>query len=328
MTSGAVRTTGKAGTVSAFAAVAALSGLSIFTGVIDMTPGDLVRDPEALRLVAQSRLPRTFAALITGAALAVAGTIMQMLVQNRFVEPMTAGTGQGAALGILLAVLLLPAAPIALKMVLASATALAASLGFLAIVRRLPPTQPLLVPLVGIVYGGLLGAGVTFVAWQADLVQYIDVWMNGEFSGVLLGRYELLWISAAVAGLAYLVADQFAIAGLGRDTAINLGLNYRQVMLAGLVAISLVTALTVVTVGMIPFVGLVVPNIISRRHGDNLRVTLPRAALLGATMVLGSDILGRLLRAPFELPVGTVFGVIGAVAFLWLLYARPAPHAG
>ncbi len=147
--------------------------------------------------------------------------------------------------------------------------------------------------------------------------------MTGEFSGVLKGRYELLWIAAGVGALTYLVADQFAIVGMGRTVSINLGLNYSQVVLIGLLAISIVTALTVVTVGMIPFVGLVVPNIVSRRFGDNLRATLPMVAIMGAGLVLFSDILGRVLRYPFEIPVGTVFGVIGAIVFLWLLYARP-----
>ncbi|GKY89134.1 ABC transporter permease [Sinisalibacter aestuarii] len=301
----------------------ALAAVSLFVGVIDMAPGDLFADPEALRLLALSRFPRTAAVLITGASLAVAGTIMQMLVRNRFVEPMTAGTGQGAALGILIAVIVTPAAPLMAKMALASATALASTLGFLAMVRRLPPTQPLLVPLVGLVYGGIIGAGVTFVAYQYDLLQYIDIWMTGEFSGVLKGRYELLWIAALVAVLTYFAADQFAIAGLGRTASVSLGLNYGQVVLIGLVAISIVTALTVVTVGMIPFVGLVVPNIVSRRFGDNLRATLPLTALMGGALTLASDILGRLLRYPFEIPVGTVFGVLGALVFLWLLYSGP-----
>ena len=270
-----------------------------------------------------SRLPRTLAAVIAGASLAVTGTIMQMLVRNRFVEPSTAGHGAGAAAGILIATLFFPAAPLFAKMSLAAICALISSFGFLAIVRRLPPTQPLLVPLVGMIYGGILGAGVVFVAYQADLLQYIDIWMNGEFSGVLKGRYELIWVAAAVAALSYLVADQFAIVGMGRVASISLGLNYRQVVTIGLVAISIVTALTVVTVGVIPFVGLVVPNITSRLWGDNLRRTLPITALFGAVLVLASDILGRVLRYPFEIPVGTVFGVIGAVVFLWLLYARP-----
>nr|WP_323780202.1 iron chelate uptake ABC transporter family permease subunit [Amylibacter sp.] len=298
---------------------------SLFVGVIDLKPSDLWQQSGALNLLLVSRAPRTIAVIITGAALAICGAILQMLVRNRFVEPMTAGTGQGAALGILLVTLFLPEASLLVKMAVAACTALASSVGFLLIVRRLPPTQPLLVPLVGMVYGGVIGAGVTFVAYQADLLQYIDVWMNGEFSGVLQGRYELLWLAAAVALLSYFAADQFAIVGMGRTASINLGLNYTQVVLIGLVALSIVTALTVVTVGMIPFVGLVVPNIISRFYGDNLRSTLPVTALTGAVFVLCSDILGRLLRYPFEIPVGTVFGVIGTGIFLWLLYV-PKRH--
>jgi iron complex transport system permease protein len=308
-------------------ALAGLASLSLFVGVIDVAPTDLLWDPEALQLVLLSRLPRTLAVLITGATLAVSGTLMQQIARNRFVEPMTAGTGQGAALGILLVTLFIPTAPLALRMTGAALTALIASIGFLLIVRRLPPSQPLLVPLVGLVYGGLMGAGVTFIAYQGDLMQYIEVWMSGEFSGVLKGRYELLWIAALAAALTYIIADQFAIVGLGRTAAVNLGLNYGQVVLLGLIAISIVTALTVVTVGMIPFVGLVVPNIISRRYGDNLRGTLPIVALMGGSMVLACDILGRVLRYPYEVPVGTVFGVIGAVIFLYLLNVRPK-HAG
>lgn len=297
--------------------------LSLFVGVTGIAPSDLWNDPAATKLMVISRLPRTLAAVICGASLAVAGTIMQMLVRNRFVEPATAGTGQGAAAGILIATLIYPTASLILKMSVAALCALASSLGFLAIVRRLPPAQPLLVPLVGLIYGGIIGAGVTFIAYQADLLQYLDIWLNGEFSGVLKGRYELIWGAAFVAALAYLAADQFAIVGMGQVISTSLGLNYKQVVLIGLIAISVVTALTVVTVGMIPFVGLVVPNIVSRLMGDNLRTTLPLTAVFGAVLVLASDILGRVLRHPFEIPVGTVFGIIGAIVFLWLLYARP-----
>lgn len=304
-------------------AVLALSILSLFVGVIDMSG---LSTPQTLELLWTSRGPRTLAVLITGASLAISGALMQMLVRNRFVEPMTVGNGQGAALGILLVAIFAPNASILTKMVLSALTALITSLGFLAIVRRLPPTQTLLVPLVGLVYGGVIGAGVMFVAYQADLLQYIGVWMSGEFSGILQGRYELLWLAALIAVLTYLAADQFSIVGMGRTTSINLGLNHGQVVLFGLSAISIVTALAVVTVGMIPFVGLVVPNIISRLYGDNLRATLPICAMFGAGLVLVSDVLGRLLRYPFEIPVSAVFGVIGTVVFLYLLYV-PARHA-
>lgn len=302
-----------------------LSIASLFVGVIDLSWPAFWSDPGAVELLVVSRAPRTIAVVISGGALAVSGAIMQMLVRNRFVEPMTAGTGQGAALGILLVTLFAPGASILVKMILASLTALAASAGFLAIVQRLPPTQPLLVALVGLIYGGILGAAVTFIAYQADLLQYVEIWMNGEFSGVLQGRYELLWLVALVAALAYLAADQFAIIGMGRTASINLGLNYTQTMVLGLLAISIVTALTVVTVGLIPFVGLVVPNIVARLAGDNLRRSLPLTAMTGAALLLLCDILGRLIRYPYEIPVGTVFGVIGALLFLWLLHG-PKHH--
>ncbi|WP_245985803.1 ABC transporter permease [Maritalea myrionectae] len=295
--------------------------LSLFVGVIDLDPQRLL-NPAELELLMISRLPRTLAVLITGSALAVCGTIMQLLVRNRFVEPMTAGTGQGAMLGILIAILYFPTTPLIAQISIAAATALVSSIGLMLIVTRLPASKPLYIALVGLIYGGIIGAGVTFVAYQADLLQYIEIWTTGEFSGVLQGRYETLWVAAIVALLAYLIADQFAIVGMGRTTAISLGLNYNQVVVLGLITISIVTALTVVTVGMIPFVGLVIPNIVSRLYGDNARRTLPITAFFGASLVLVCDIIGRLVRYPFEIPVGTIMGVVGALIFLWILYGR------
>lgn len=289
--------------------------------------GTLRADAEGLWLVAVSRAPRTAAALLAGAGLAVAGVIMQMLARNRFVDPSTAGTGQAAALGLVAVTLAAPGAALWVKMLAALAAALIGTAGFLVLVRRLPPREPLLVPLTGIVYGGILGAAATFLAYERDLLQLVDIWMSGEFSGVMLGRYEFLWIAGALTVLAFAYANQFTIAGLGADMSTALGLGYGQVMALGLAAVAGITAVTVVTVGLVPFVGLVVPNIVSRLRGDNLRATLPLVALSGGALVLACDILGRLLRYPFEIPVGTVLGVVGAGIFLWLLHTRPARGA-
>jgi iron complex transport system permease protein len=298
------------------AALAALelAGLAILSLLVGV--GDLGRETELPLLI--SRLPRTLAGVLTGASMAVAGLIRQIIARNRFVEPTTAGTAQSADLGLLAMTLLTPSAPLMLKMVAASLAALAGTALFLAIARRLPPTQPLLVPLVGLIYGGVLGAAETFIAWQTDLIQYLGVWMNGEFSGVLTGRYELLWLCGVMAALAFLVADRFTI-----EASLGLGLNYGQVVALGLTIVAMVTAMVVVTVGMIPFVGLVVPNLVSRLMGDNLRGSLPWVALFGAAMVLACDLLGRTIRYPYEIPVGTVFGVVGSALFLYLLLWEP-----
>ncbi|WP_138467241.1 ABC transporter permease [Poseidonocella sp. HB161398] len=300
----------------------ALAGLvlaSVSIGAASVSPWHLLSDPEGTKLLFLSRLPRTAAAMLSGASMAVAGVIMQLLVRNRFVEPSTTGTVEAAMLGLLAVTMLAPGVPILGKMGISAAAALLGMAGFLALIRRLPPEEPLMVPLVGIIYSGIIGAGTTFVAYQADLLQYLGTWMNGEFSGVLAGRYELLWLAGLVAGLAYLYADRFTIAGLGETASIGLGLNYAQTLWIGLVTVSVVTAMVVVTVGAVPFVGLVVPNIVARIMGDNLRASLPVMAGMGAGLVLASDVLGRILRFPYEIPAGTIFGAVGAAVFLWLL---------
>lgn len=283
-------------------------------------------DPWATMLLLESRVPRTLSVVLTGAALAVAGMVMQQLVRNKFVGPSSTGTTESAALGLLLITICVPNAPIWLKMIAASLAAMAGTALFMAVIRRLPVREVMLVPIAGMILAGVIGSVVTFIGWQTDLMQYIGTWlMTGEFSGVVAGRYEMLWFAGAAAAAAWFAADRFAILGLGEHVARGLGLNPKPVMRLGLVVVSVVSAMVVVTVGMIPFVGLVIPNLVSRTMGDDLRATLPVVAAAGALLVLACDILGRVLRYPYEIPVGTVLGVLGSIIFLILLY-RPPRH--
>lgn len=309
----------------ALAALVPLMAASLAVGAADVDLRAVAHDPQAALVLMQSRLPRTLAVVLTGAALSLAGVLVQALVRNRFVGPDTTGASEGAALGLLVMTLLAPTAPVWLKMLAASATALAATALLLAVIRRLPVREMMLVPITGLVLSGILGAGVSFVAWQAELTQQISVWLgSGEFSGVIAGRYELLWLGAAAAALAWFAADRFAILALGDDVATGLGLNTRAVMRLGLVVVAVVTATVVATVGMIPFLGLVVPNITARIMGDDLRASLPVVAGLGAALLLACDLVARLVVRPYELPVGMILGVVGAALFLTLLYMRPA----
>lgn len=307
----------------AAAVLAPLILASVAVGVGEMRLDAIGRDPGADLLLFASRLPRTLAVALTGASMAVAGLVMQVIARNRFVEPTTAGTAECAALGLLAATLLAPAAGLPARMAAATVAALVGTSLFLAAARRLPPEQTLLVPLVGLVYGGIIGAAVTFIGYETDLLQYVAIWTNGEFSGVLRGRYELLWLGGGLAALAYLFADRLTIASLGREASVGLGMNYRAMEALGLGVVAMTTAVVVATVGMIPFLGLVVPNLVSRAMGDNLRVSLPYVASFGAGLTLACDLIGRLLRHPYEIPVGTVFGVVGSALFLWLLLGAP-----
>lgn len=273
-----------------------------------------------------SRLPRTLALILAGSGLAIAGTIMQMLAQNRFVEPSTAGTSESAAFGMLISVLFFPSMPVLGKMIFAGCFAMIGTALFLKLVRQIPSRSVLMVPLTGIMLGGVISAITSFIAYRYDLMQSLGAWTNGDFSMVLRGRYELLWISFALGVLAYWTAAKFTLAGLGEAVAVSTGLNYRRAMTTGLSIVSLISAAIVVTVGSIPFVGLIVPNVISLIMGDNLRRTLPWIAYSGAMLVLACDILGRIIIAPYEIPVGTMMGVIGSAIFLYLLLRQEA-HA-
>ena len=298
----------------------ALAVASLFAGVGDVTPAGLLggRD-EDLHLLVESRLPRLLAVLLAGTAMSVAGLVMMHITGNRFVSPSTAGTTESATLGVLVATLFAGGEAVIVKMALAVACALLGTFVFMTILRRLTFRDMILVPLVGIMFGGVIGAATTFVAYRYDLLQTLGAWTSGDFSAVLRGRYELLWLAGGVTLLGYLYADRFTVAGMGRSFAINLGVRYDRVVNAGLVLASVITAVVVVTVGEIPFVSLIVPNLVTLALGDNLRYALPATALAGAFFVLLCDVAGRLIRFPYEIPVSTVLGVIGSAIFLVLL---------
>ncbi|WP_082178097.1 ABC transporter permease [Arthrobacter sp. ZBG10] len=312
-----------AGLAAAVAGVLALAAASMFIGVSDVSlPALLSGDQATAEVFWISRVPRTLAVVLAGMAVAVAGLIMQLMARNRFVEPSTVGTVEAATLGILVVTAFAPAAPMLVKMLVASGFALLGTALFLAILRRLPVRNTLLIPLVGIMLGGVIAAVTTFFAYRFDLLQTLSNWMIGDFSGVLRGRYELLWIVAVLMLVGLLAADRFTVAGMGQDFTTNLGLNYARTMRLGLVIVSLISAVVVTTVGAVPFLGLVVPNIVSLVFGDNLRRSVPWTALMGATFVLACDIIGRTIRYPYEVPVGMVMSVVGAIVFLILILKK------
>ncbi|KAB2656074.1 ABC transporter permease [Brucella tritici] len=313
------------GLAAAIAVVVVLAVISLFIGVSDVSLGTLFgagRTDRAAEVLLISRIPRTLAIILAGMSMAVSGMIMQMLTRNRFVEPSTAGTVESASLGILLVILFAPETPVIGKMLVASVTALAGTALFLRILRAIPLRSVLVVPLVGLMLGGVVSAITTFIAYRFDLLQSLNSWTTGDFSGVLRGRYELLWLAFFLTVIAYFAADRFTVAGLGEDFTTNLGLNYRRVVTLGLVIVSMVSASVVVTVGMIPFLGLIVPNVVSMFIGDNMRRAVPWVAVLGAGLVLTCDIVGRLVRFPYEIPIGTMMGVVGSIIFLYLLLRR------
>ena len=305
---------------AALVALVAAALASLFIGISDLTPLDLLDPDEGqARVLWTSRVPRLTAILLAGSATAVAGLVMMSLTRNRFVSPQTAGTTEWVGLGIVVATLAFGSTSVLGRMGIAVVFSLVGTFLFVWLLQRMVLTDIVVVPLVGILLGGVVSAAAAFLAYRFELLQSVDAWMNGDFSGVVAGRYELLWLVLAATAVAYLYADRFSVAGMGESFAINLGLPYTRVVTTGLVIASVVTAIVVVSVGSIPFLGLVVPNLVTLAMGDNLRRVLPVTAVTGAAFVLVCDVIGRTIRYPYEIPVGTVGGVIGGVAFIVLL---------
>lgn len=308
--------------VSYIAGLVLLLGLifcSLFVGVSRISPLEIWHDPEMREVFFVSRFPRTAALILAGSAMSVAGQIMQMLTQNRFVEPSVAGTTQSAGLGLLLVMIISPAAPIMVKMGIASLFALFGTALFMLLINRIQMKSSLMVPLAGIMLGAVFSAMTTFLAMEHDLLQSLGGWESGDFSSVMQGRYELLWGVGVITLLAAIIADRFTVSGMGRDFSVNVGLNYRRVQLTGMAMIAIISGVVIVVIGVLPFLGLIVPNIVSMIFGDNLRRTVPWVALLGALLVIGCDIIGRLIIYPFEIPVSALLGVLGAMVFLMLI---------
>lgn len=294
--------------------VALLLLASLLTGVYDVFGAE-----DGSQMFAITRIPRTIALVLAGAAMAMSGLIMQLMTQNRFVEPSTTGTTEWAGLGLILVMVLAPGSSLLTRMVVAIIFAFVGTMVFFAFLRKVTLRSSLIVPIIGIMLGAVVSSVSTFVALQFDALQNLGVWFAGSFTSVLRGQYEVLWIVALVGVAVFVVADRLTVAGLGEDIATNVGVNYQRVLLMGTGLVAVATGVVTVVVGNLPFLGLIVPNIVSMVRGDDLRSNLPWVCLLGIAIVTVCDLVGRTIIMPFEVPVSLILGILGAAVFITMI---------
>ncbi|MGP9694187.1 ABC transporter permease [Brachybacterium sp. AOP25-B2-12] len=299
------------------AGVTGLLVLSLATGQYDILGAE-----DGRQMFEVTRVPRTIALVLAGAAMAMSGLIMQLLTQNRFVEPTTTGTTEWAGLGLLAVMIIAPTSGIMPRMLGAILAAFVGTMIFFAFLRRVTLRSSLIVPIIGIMLGAVVGSISTFIALQTDMLQSLGVWFAGSFTSVLKGQYEPLWVVLGVAVAVFVVADRFTVAGLGKEISTNVGLNYERIVLLGTGLVAITTGVVTVIVGNLPFLGLIVPNLVSMFRGDDLRSNLPWVCLLGIAVVTVCDLVGRTIIAPFEIPVSLILGVVGAAVFLALILVR------
>lgn len=295
-------------------AVGALVMLSLFTGQYDIFGGD-----DGQLMFEAVRIPRTISLILAGAAMAMSGLVMQLLTQNRFVEPTTTGTTEWAGLGLLAVMYFIPAATILDRMVGAVVFSFIGTMVFFMFLKRVTLRSSLIVPIIGIMLGAVVGSVSSFFALQTDMLQQLGIWFAGSFNTVFRGQYEVLWIIVVVVIAVFFFADRLTVAGMGEEIATNVGLNYNRMILIGTGLIAVATGVVTVVVGSLPFLGLIVPNIVSMFRGDDLRSNLPWVCLTGIVVVTVCDLISRTIIAPFEIPVSVVLGIIGAVVFVFLI---------
>lgn len=297
-----------------------LSVISVFIGaskinILNMGAGDI----EVLII---SRLPRLLSILVAGIGMSISGVIMQQISNNKFISPTTAATVDSAKLGVLLSLIIFTSANIFEKMMLSFVFAIIGTFLFMTILKKIKVKNVIFIPLVGIMLGNVIGSITDFFAYKYNLTQNMGAFLQGNFSTVLKGNYEILYLSIPLIVLAFSYVHKFTLAGMGEEMSVSLGLNYKRVTNIGITIVALISALVVITVGSIPFVGLIIPNIVSIWKGDNLKNNMPLIALLGASFLLVCDIFSRLVIAPYEIPIDLTVGVIGGVIFLYLIFRR------
>lgn len=296
---------------------------SIFVGVKDISLTQLFQwDSQQQLVLLTTRVPRTISLVIAGSTISISGLIMQHLTQNKFVSPSTAGTMDSARLGILVVMIFFPSAPLLFRSFIAFLFAFVGTLIFIYLTRFLPAKNQVMIPLIGVMFGNIIGSVATFFAYQFQLVQNMSSWLQGNFSTVMKGNYELLYLTIPLLIITYLFAYRFTVVGMGEDMATNLGLNYQRIQLFGLGIVALSSAVVLIMVGNIPFLGVIVPNLVSMRYGDHMKNTLAITAVGGSIFLLACDVLARVVIAPYEVPVSIVVGVLGSFIFIALLMRR------
>lgn len=308
-------------TIYIFILLVILSMVSLFTGVHDIGLMDIISgNAEAINIMMLTRVPRLVSIITAGMAMSIGGVIMQQISNNKFVSPTTAATMDSAKLGALVSMILFSSAGLSEKMIISFAFSLAGTFIFMKILKKVKVKNAIFIPLVGIMVGNVIGSITDFFAYKYNLVQNMSSFLQGDFSMISKGNYELLFVTVPLLIIAFMYANKFTIIGMGEDISKNLGLNFTRISNIGVTIVALMSALVVITVGSIPFVGLIVPNIVSIFRGDNLSKNIGITSVFGAVFLLACDIIGRIIISPYEVPISLTVGVIGSVVFLYLIF--------
>jgi iron complex transport system permease protein len=320
------------------AGLVGMSALALGTGASGVALGDLAGAwwrGEAISqrdwvVLVDIRLPRLVMGILVGAALAVSGALMQGLFRNPLADPGLVGVGAGAALGAVLAIVLGGMLPVGVAAVVGTQIVpVAAFLGgwlatilLYAVSSRQGRTSVATMLLAGIALAALATAAMGILIYLADDRQLRDLtfWSMGSLGGA---SWEKIAVAAPMILVVIVAASQLArglnLLALGEAAALHAGVEVERLKTLTVLGVAAATGAAVAVSGGIGFIGIVVPHLVRLAVGPDHRFLLPNAALLGAILLVGADIIARLVVMPAELPIGIVTALLGAPVFLAIL---------
>lgn len=283
--------------------------------------------PETVEILLISRIPRTLTIILSASALSVGGLIMQSIAKNKFVSPGIIGTTQAATIGVLVAHLFFPGMALWVQFIFSFITSLVASFVFIWFLNKIQFKNEVYVPLIGMMFGALISSVSIMLAQSTNTLQFLNSIGVGSFTNKTIGTFEMIFFVVPALIMAVIYTSEFNIVSLGKDFSNNLGVNYNKVIMIGIIIVSVITASTFIVVGPLPFLGLIIPNLVSLYYGDHLKKSIFDLMILGSIFVLVCDIIARsvlylITGYNFEVAVGFVMGIIGAVIFLYLLLRK------
>ena len=272
-------------------------------------------------IIMKSRLPRTLLALLTGASLAISGTIIQALLRNALASPKIIGINSGAALFVCLMVTFLPQLPVTYYPFAAVLGGCLAGL-FVYVASEQKGASPIRLALVGIAVGYCFDSGVNFILVTAPYYRFSEplVWLTGSLWSRGWSHFNVVWPALSMLlGLSLLFGFRLNLIGLGELRAQGLGMNVRLERMILLILATLSASLSVSVVGVLGFVGLMAPHIARNMVGGDHRVMLIVAALVGSFLVVLADAIGRAIAPPIEISAGIVTALLGAPFFVFIM---------
>lgn len=302
-------------------------GLSIAYGAVDINLStvwqaifNFDRGITSHQVIQELRLPRAIAAALVGAFLAVSGAVMQGMTRNPLASPSIMGVTNGAAFALVLAMAFIPSVSgLGLTIASFAGAGIAVVLVFMVGSFSTGGLTPVKLALAGVAIGTLLSSVSTIIALHFQLEKQLGFWLAGGLAGTNWSSIQVLLISGAIGiFIAFMIAKSITVLNLGEDVAVGLGQNNIVIKILGILTVLILTGAAVSVAGAIGFMGLIIPHMSRFIMGTDYRWIIPSSALFGALLLVLSDIVSRLINAPYETPVGAITSLIGVPFFLYL----------